>query len=427
MIPEATQDRNEQAAPINAPTTHEVKVSGGRPARHWVLGIGLLAVLLLGGALLAGMLPRLRQEREVNADAAEAEEAPPQVTVTTARRQSSQAERVLQGTALPLMEAAIYARTTGYLKRRLVDIGDRVKEGQLLAEISAPDVDDHLAQARANLALARANLLSSHANAELASVTLDRDRTAGVGTAVIYQQIDVDHATVKTTAAQIKASQASIQVNEAAVQRFTDLQTFQKLVAPFPGVITARTVEIGDLITADSASTTRELFHLMRTDVLRVFVNVPQTFATRIKAGQEAVVSRREEPENRYPGKVVRSANALNPSTRTLLTEVNVPNPNDSLRPGMSLQVKFVFDRASTTVTVPSATLSVRPDGGRRVAVLDDQNRVQYRTVQLGSDSGAEVEVRAGLKGGETVVVHPGDLLEGTVVDPVPMAEKQAR
>jgi RND family efflux transporter MFP subunit len=422
---EVSRDRNEQATKTAA-AHNEATVAGGRRARRWVRTIGVLVVLLLGGALLAGAL-FWRQREEATATAAEAEATPLQVTVASARRLSHKVERVLPGTALPLMEAAIFARTTGYLKTRRVDIGDRVEQGQLLAEISAPDVDDQLAQARANLELARANLLASNAHAELAEVLLERDRSAGVGTAVTFQQIDVGRAAVKTTATQTKALQASIQVHEATVQRLTDLQNFQKITAPFPGVITARNVDPGDLITADNASTTGELFHLMRTDVLRVFVNVPQTFATSVKTGQDAVVYRRSEPEKQYAGKVTRAANALDRNTRTLLTQVDVPNPDGSLRPGMSLKVKFVFDRELTSIVVPSAARRVTSAGKQCVAVLDDQHRVQYRTVKLGQDNGAEVEVVAGLKGGEVVVVHPEDLPEGTVVDPVPLADKQAR
>jgi RND family efflux transporter MFP subunit len=302
-----------------------------------------------------------------------------------------------------------------------VDIGDRVKEGQLLALISAPDIDDQLAQAKANLVQAKATLLLAQANASLAKITLDRDYAAGGPASVAQQQIDMDAATVKTTAAQVESAKAMIQVNEAAVQRYTDLQGFQKIIAPFPGVITARNVDAGDLISADSPNTTKEMFHLMRTDVLRVFVYVPQVFATGIKVGQSVVVYRREDPLKQFSGKVTRTADALDPNTRTLQTEVQVPNPDNVLRPGMYLQVKFVFDRQVLPVLIPAAALATRTSGPR-VGVLDDQHQVHYRTVDLGRDFGAEIQVIAGLKAGETIVVHPGDdLAEGTVVDPVPM------
>src|SRR5262249_30088645 len=173
------------------------------------------------------------------------------VTVAVARPSPADNERVLPGNALPLLDAALFARTTGYVKARQADIGDRVKQGQLLAEITAPDLDAQLAQAHANLPRAHANRPLAEANAELARTTLARDTKAGPGVAIPYEQIDQERAQVKTTAAQVEATRASIQVNEAALERFTVLQGFQKITAPFPGVITARNIDPGDLVTAD--------------------------------------------------------------------------------------------------------------------------------------------------------------------------------
>jgi RND family efflux transporter MFP subunit len=378
----------------------------------------------VAGALTAGTLPRLRQAREVDAAAAEVSSARPRVTVTVARQVAPDAERVLPGNSVPLREAGLYARTNGYLKRWLVDIGDPVKEGQLLAEISAPDIDDQLAQAKANLDQAKANLTLAQANSDLAKITLERDERSGPNVGVTLQQLDIDRATVRTTAAQVQATQASIEVNQALVQRYTDLQGFQKIVAPFPGVITARNVDPGDLITADSPSTSKEMFHVMRTDTLRVFVNVPQVFATGIKVGQDAVVFRREDPMKQFKGKVTRTADALDSNTRTLLTEVDVPNPQDVLRAGMYLQVRFSFGRKILPVMISAAAVITRTEGPM-LAVLDDQQLVHYRKVQLGRDFGAEIQVLEGLKPGETVVVRSGDdLPEGTAVEPVPLPTK---
>jgi RND family efflux transporter MFP subunit len=422
----------ESGTKLVAESIHSVKLSShGRAMRKrqpWmrprVLGIGALAAVALAGALTIGTVPRLRQAREVENAAVEVSSARPQVTVTVARYVAPDAERVLPGNALPLLEAGLFARTTGYLKRRLVDIGDQVKEGQLLAEISAPDIDDQLAQAKANLDQAKADLTLAQANADLAKVTLERDQRAGPNLGVTLQQLDIDRATVSTTGARVQATQASIEVNQALVQRFTDLQGFQRIVAPFPGVITARNVDPGDLITADSPSTSKEMFHVMRTDILRVFVNVPQVFATGIKVGQDAIVFRREDPAKQFKGKVTRTADALDPNTRTLLTEVQVQNPQDVLRAGMYLQVKFVFDRQILPMLIPAAALVTRSEGPM-VAVLDGQQTVRYRKVQLGRDFGSEIQVLAGLSAGETVIVHPGDdLPEGTPVEPAPLPTK---
>ncbi len=184
-------------------------------------------------------------------------------------------------------------------------------------------------------------------------------------------------------------------------------------------MITSRNVDPGVLVTADNPSETRPLFHLMQTDTLRVFVNVPQVYATAVTAGQQAVVCREEDPGRRFPGKVARTANALDPNTRTLLTQVDVPNPDGALRPGMYLQVTFVAARAAPAVLIPSAALVTLNDGVE-VALLDAHQAVRYRRVRLGRDFGTDVEVVSGLEGGETVMVHPGDaLVEGCKVEPV--------
>ena len=394
-----------------------------RPNRRgrWVLGVGGLVVVSLAGSLVAATLPRLRHEKELDAAAARVADSPPVVTVASARRAPSTSELTLPGNAQAYRGAALYARTNGYLKRWLADIGDRVTEGQLIAEISAPDVDDQLAQARANLVLSRANLKVSEANLELAKITLDRDVKSGVATAP--QVIDQDRAQVTTAAAQVESAKASIQVNEATVQQYADLQSFQKIVAPFAGVVTARTVDPGALVTADNPSEARPLFYVMQTDPLRVFVNVPQVYSTTIAVGQGAVVYRQEEPGRQFTGRVTRTADALDSYTRTLLTQVDVPNPDGALRPGMYLQVKFVAARAASAVLVPSAALAWRPEG-TVVPVLDRDNRVRYRPVQVGRDYGLEVEVVSGLQGDETVVVRPGDALpEGQEVVPAPAAK----
>jgi RND family efflux transporter MFP subunit len=401
-------------------TAHAVAPSPSHPARRgrWVLGIGGLITVVLAGSLVAATLPRLRHQKELDAAAARAADSPPRVSLATARRAPPTSELTLPGNAQAYRGASLYARTNGYLKRWLVDIGDRVKEGQLIAEISAPDVDDQLAQARANLVLAKANLKVSEANLELAKITLDRDLRTGVATAP--QAIDQDRAQVRTSEAQVESARASIQVNEATVQQYADLQSFQKIVAPFAGVITARTVDPGALVTADNPSETRPLFYLMQTDPLRVFVNVPQVYATGIAVGQSTTVYREEDPSQQFSGKVTRTADALDPNTRTLLTQVDVPNPTGALRAGMYLQVKFVAARAASVVLVPSAALVWRPEG-TVVPVLGRDNRVHYRQVQLGRDYGLEVEVVTGLQGGETVIVHPGDALaDGQEVQPPP-------
>jgi RND family efflux transporter MFP subunit len=383
----------------------------------------VLAVLAAGG-LAAGTIPRLNRERAVRDQSASDAARPPRVTVATAVRVAPDAERVLPGNCLPLTETAIYPRTTGYLKWWKADIGDRVRAGQLLAEIAAPEIDAQLEQARATLVQSRANLVRSQAQDVYARSEEKREKKL-VGTLAVSQNdYEIAVAAARVATANVGATEATLKVDEANIQRLETLQSFQKITAPFNGVITARNIDPGALVQADTPTTTREMFHLMRTDTVRVWVYVPQVFSTTIKPGQMVTVWRREDPSRTFAGTVARTADALDPNTRTLLAEVHVPNPDDALRPGMYLQVKFTFDRNILPVVIPSAAVVIR-DQFPTVAVLDADHAVHYRRVHLGRDYGATVEVSAGLEPGEVVAVHPGDdLPEGTAIEPVPQPAK---
>jgi RND family efflux transporter MFP subunit len=404
---------------LPAPAHTEAVTNSQKRAGWRVLGLAALAVVTLTGALVAGTLPRLRQTQELDTAAAETIARSPRVTVATARRASADSERVLPGNTLPLLEAAIYARTTGYVQRRLVDIGDRVQQGQLLAEIATPEIDAQLEQARATLLQTKANLTRNKADEVFARSEEHRYRQMVRTGAAAPEEYESKLAAARVTAATVRATEATIKVDEANILRLSTLQSFEKVTAPFAGVITARHVDAGDLISADSPNSTREMFHLMRTDILRVFVDVPQAFATSIKPGQYASVYRREEPGRVFQGQVTRTADALDSATRTLRTEVQVANPDNALRPGMYLQVKFIFNHEAAPVLIPSAAVVTRKEGPK-VGVLDDEKQAHYRPVQLGRDYGAEVEVIAGLKDGDSVLVRPGDdLPEGSAVEPV--------
>ena len=409
--------------PVPGPASNQVKSpalgrTAWRPLLAGILFIGAMAI-----ALVAGIKPRLQHERELRAAAAQVSTSPPRVLVVAAKTASATTEHVLPGDSRPLLEAAIYARTAGYLKSRRVDIGDRVQEGDLLAEISSPEVDAQLEQARALQVLGRANLARDQASSDLADTDLRRSRKLMARQAAPQQEFEGFLARNRVADANVLAAEANLRVNEANIHRLETLQSFQKVTAPFSGVITARNFDPGDLVTADSTST-REMFHLVQMDTLRIFANVPQMFSTDVKVGQKAVVYRREDPKRTFAGTITRTADALDLSTRTLLTEVQVLNRDGALRPGMYLQVRFVFERQVPTVLVPAATLATRSEGPR-LAVLDSQHRLHYRTVQLGRDFGSETEVLAGIDPGETVVINPGDgLPEGTVVQPVALPTK---
>ena len=258
-------------------------------------------------------------------------------------------------------------------------------------------------------------------NAELARTTLARDKSAGP-IAVPAQQVDQDQATYDTAQASVKAAEASILVYKATVQRFADLVSFQEIKAPFDGVVTVRNYDKGALVIADSTAAL-PMFHVAQIDVVRVFVNVPQVFAPEVRPGQTAVVYRQEHPSRKFSGKVTRTSSALDPNTRTLLTEVDVPNPDAALLPGMYLQVDFNFPRLEPSLMVPSEAVTYRADGAW-VGVLDGENAVHYQKVQLGRDFGMEIEVLDGLSDGVTVIVRPGDELpDGTVVQPASPAK----
>jgi RND family efflux transporter MFP subunit len=385
---------------------------------RWVAALSLVFALTLIGAFAAASSPRIQRKRELAAAADKEASAPPRRAVATVRPGAADSERELPGNAQADFTAAIYGRTNGYLKRWLFDIGDHVRAGQLMAEIATPEVDAQLDEAKATLLQSKANLLKLQADEVYARAEEGRYRPLLQRGAVTQEAYDLKLATWKVDVAQIAAMEATIKVNEADIRRLSALQSFEKVTAPFDGIVTARNVDPGDLITADNPATERQLFHVAKIDPLRVFVDVPQVFSTDVKPGQKAMLYRREDPSKQYEGTVTRTANALDPNTRTLRTQVNVPNPKGALLPGMYLQVKFAFDREAVPVIVPSAAVIVRT-GGPRVAIVDEHDQVRYREVKLGRDLGEELEVLGGLKPGQRVIVYPGDdLPEGTTIEP---------
>jgi len=420
LIPVVEERPNRsRTAAVRPPTEtnfHADVHRGSRHVRGWkTAGSGVLLLAILAGLGMAGTLPRLHRENELKAAALEAASTPPAVNVVVSRPASTDRERLLPGNSLPLFETAIYARTNGYLKRRLVDIGDRVEAGDLLAEIDTPEVNDQLDQARATLAVNTANLERDKANLEFADIELERVRALLKKGSISHEEHDRQVAATRVASAAVQATEATIKLNKADVQRLTDLQSFEKITAPFRGIITLRNYDAGALMIADNR-TMLPMFRLSQIDTLRVMVAVPQVYATSISVGQAATVFRREDPQRQFAGKVTRMASALDPNTRTMLTEVQVPNPDRALLPGMYLQVKFVSTIETPRILIPAAALVTGAEG-TSVPVVDDANVVHYRKVELGHDFGAEVEVTVGLKGGERVVVHPGDALaEGTVV-----------
>jgi membrane fusion protein, multidrug efflux system len=316
----------------------------------------------------------------------------------------SQVEITLPGDLTPYSEASLYARTNGYLKAWYTDLGAKVSAGQLMAELFAPDVDAQLNQARATLAQAQANL-------EIARLTFGRQKDLLAKAVSSQQEFDQSHANFDSASAAVSAAQAN-------VQNLTVQQSFQKIVAPFPGIVTQRSVDVGDLISAtadSSANQAKALFRLARTDILRVFIDVPQIYSPTVSIGTKAYLQLTEFPGEKFEGKVTNISGALDPSTRTLRTEVQVPNADGRLFPGAYAQVHLVLP-VKPALVIPSNTLLFRGDG-LQVGIVDANDIVRLRTVKIGRDFGTTVEVLTGLEPADRLIVNPSDSLdEGTRV-----------
>jgi RND family efflux transporter MFP subunit len=356
---------------------------------------GVLAVL---AALFAvGMLPRWRANAALTSSVRD--QRPTVSVVASQRPVADDANLVLPGSTQAIQETALYARTNGYVRKWNVDIGAKVEAGQLLAEIETPEVDQELNQARANVAQAAANL-------DLARATLTRWRKLVDQKVVAPQEFDE-----KKSAAD--ARDADLKVAQANVKRLEELQGFEKIVAPFAGIVTARNIDNGNLVSAGS-SQTQPLFRIAQTDTLRIYVTVPQTQSRSIVPEQNATVSVREIPDKTFHAKVVRTAGALDPASRTLLTELQIPNADGQLFPGMYAEVKFALPHDDRTLVVPGNAVMIRSDGPK-VLVVDAKQTIRARTVKLGHDLGDKVEIASGLDPSESIVANPTDSLHDGV------------
>lgn len=370
-----------------------------RPAHHWWIGIG--AFILVAALLLSGILPRIQARDQLRKETQEM--AVVSVAVIHPKTSAGSQELVLPANVQAFVDSPIYARTNGYLKRWYVDIGAHVKEGQLLADIDTPEVTQQLRQAHADLATAEAN-------SRLSKITADRFRDLLKTDSVSKQEAD-------NAEGDYEAKQAIVQSAQANVKRLQELQSFQKIYAPFSGVISARNTDVGALIDAGSGGGPRtELFHLVQPNKLRVYVNVPEAYAPAVKAGLVGELVLSEYPGRKFEGKVVRTADAIDRATRTLLAEISVDNPSGTLLSGAYAEVHLKLASSTTSFVLPVNTLMFRSEG-LRVAVVKDGQHADLLPVTLGRDFGSEVEVVTGLQGNESVIVNPPDsLVSGQVV-----------
>ena len=366
-----------------------------------IVGGTILLVAAIGAAVW-GVSARTKALTVVTNETHEM--AVPTVAVITPQQAAPQQEIVLPGTMQAFADAGVYARVNGYLKRWTADIGTRVKQGQLLAEIDTPELDQQLMQARADLATAQANT-------RLAQTTADRYRDLIQSDSVSRQ--DLDNAN-----GNLEAKQAAEESSRANVKRLEQLQAFRRIEAPFDGVVTARNTEVGALI--DSGSNAKELFHVAQMDKLRVFINVPQVYSRAATPGLAAELTLKEFPGRSFTGRLARTANAIDVASRTLLTEIDIDNSNGQLLAGSYAEVHLKLPTPATTMKLPVDALIFKGDN-LQVARLDAANRVKMVDITPGRDFGDSVEVLAGVSPTDRLVVNPPDsLVDGQTVRVVP-------
>jgi len=359
---------------------------------------GLLAMIVLAILMVAGAFALVRRITERGALAKETERlAIPTVSVSRPSAEPASDQLVLPAQLQAYVESAIYARTNGYLLRWTRDIGSHVKKGELLAEIDTPEVDQELSQAKAAQQQAEAQL-------QLAKSTAERWTNLRKTDSVSQQEADQQASAYTQAVANTAAA-------EANVRRLQQLESFKHVYAPISGVITRRNTDVGALITAGSSGTGKELFDVAQVDPLRVFVSVPQTNAPSIRAGLPAYIELREYPGQKFAGKVVRTADSIDPATRTLLTEIDVPNHDSHLLPGSYAEVHFSVPVQITRMSVPVNALLFRPEGPR-VAVVGADHKVHLKPITIGRDFGIKVEILDGLDANDQIVVNPADSLE---------------
>ncbi len=411
--------------------------SGGpwRPSGVTIWAIFLGVTLLLAIAFFAGYMPLQRRTAVLAGEAKDLEQSLPRAEVIEVTRSSSNSELELPGNIQASTEAPILARADGYIKVRMVDIGDRVRMGQPMAEIEAPEVDQQIRQARANLQQAQAaldqalaNYAQGKSNLELARVTARRWNNLASRGVVSRQendqyqaQYEAQTANVDALEKAIAAQRSNIAASEANLARLDEVQSYRVVKAPFDGVVTLRNVDVGALVNSGNTL----LFRVAQTGTLRTYVNVPETNAASVHPGQIARLRVASLPGRTLTGTVARSTNSLDPASRTLLVEIQVPNPDGSLLPGMYAQVDLSSPRVNAPLLIPGDALVARGEG-TQVALVKPDHTVHMQKIEVGRDYGDRMEVVGGLQEGSLIIANPGELArEGIRIDPVPAAQKK--
>ncbi len=427
----------------------------GHSSKAWIV----FAVLLIVAAILVyfvAWLPREKQQHEIQQQARERTEAKPRVNVSVIRRAPATSALMIPGTTLAYTEADVYARASGYVTHRYADIGDRVRAGQVLATIDAPDLDQQVAQARSSLLESQNNLIQLQAQLHLNELNWERYKVLVAKGVFSRQQGDQQEANYRVAEANVRAAENTIQGNRENLNRLIVLQGYEKVTAPFSGVVTARNIDVGALISAQgsgmgtasspsspsttlagaqgnnqgasgnlSASTTPstggaqggEMFGLAAIDRLRVLVSVPESYSPAIRIGQRAQLSFQAFSSEQYEGRVTRTSSSIDQNTRTLLVEVQVANPKGKLLPGMYTTVNFISIQGERPLLIPGEAIVVR--NAKQMVALADNNVVHFQPILIGRDYGDQTEVLSGLKEGDVVVTDVSDEVhDGVQIDP---------
>jgi RND family efflux transporter MFP subunit len=372
-------------------------------------------LLLLPGSLIAGVLRHYKSGMSVAATAKQLRDFVPAVRVAAVRPSDAVTTASLPATTTAFEAANIFARTSGYIEKRYVDIGDKVKAGTLLAEITAPELDHQISQAQATLAQYQATLHQTEASRDLARVTNARDSGLVKQGWLTLQQGDNDRLTLAAQEAAVGVAQSNIAAQEAQVRVLSQEKAYQRVIAPFDGVVTQRYIDNGSLVQSGSTM----MFTMMHSDVIRIQLYVPQDEAFGVEPGVKAVVHVPEIPDRAFPGTVTRIAHALQPGSRTLLTEIDVPNPDGALSPGIYCIVDLEIPRKTPSFVVPADAV-VFDQEGLHVAVVRD-GTVHLQKISIARDLGKQVVIQQGVKTGDLVVLNPMvDLADGARVAPHP-------
>jgi RND family efflux transporter MFP subunit len=365
-----------------------------------------------------GVWRHYQQHREAAAIAEQQANFVPSVRVEQVTQRHGTVQVSLPGTTLAFEAANIYARASGYVLKRYVDIGDHVKAGQLLAEITAPEVEAQVAQFQNSVKQFEHTTQQNEANRSLAAVTWGRDSVLVNQGWVTQQQGDTDRYNLQAQQQAVQAAQQNAAATQAQLEYYNQQKTYQQVVAPFDGVITQRNIDVGSLITADATSGS-SMFSIIHSDVIRVWVYVPQDSAFGVSPGVDAVIRVPAMPNLTFQGKVTRIANALQPGTRTLLTEVDIPNPDGALQPGVYCTVELKIPRKSPALIVPASAI-IFNQSGMQVAVVEN-GVAHLHKIAITTDYGNEVEVNEGVKDGDKIILQPPvNIADGDKVQIIP-------